>query len=84
MDSEQTTPSLSQAQRMKKFSKEGRLSKDMMVGILSEEKKPEQEKVTLDGATLHRYFPQSYTPQRMQEVILKLLEGWQRKREQER
>jgi ParB family chromosome partitioning protein len=84
MDSEQTTPSLSQAQRMKKFSQEGRLSKDMMVGILSEEKKPEQEKVTLDGATLHRYFPQSYTPQRMQEVILKLLEGWQRKREQER
>jgi ParB family chromosome partitioning protein len=84
MDSEQTTPSLSQAQRMKKFSQEGRLSKDMMVGILSEEKKPEQDKVTLDGATLRRYFPQSYTPQRMQEVILKLLEGWQRKREQER
>jgi ParB family chromosome partitioning protein len=84
MDSEQTTPSLSQAQRMKKFSQEGRLSKDIMVGILSEEKKPEQDKVTLDGATLRRYFPQSYTPQRMQEVILKLLEGWQRKREQER
>ncbi len=83
MDSEQTTPSLSQAQRLKKFSQEGRLSVDVMRAIMSEEKKSDLDKVTLTSDTLRRYFPKSYTPRKMQETIIKLLEQWQRKREKE-
>ena len=83
MESEQTTPSLSQAQRLKKFSQEGRLSLDVMRAILIEEKKSEVDRVTLTGDTLRKYFPKSYTPQRMQDTIIKLLEQWQR-RQQER
>ena len=81
MDSEQATPSLSQAQRLKKFSQEGRLSIDVMRAILSEEKKPELGKVAFSADSLRKYFPKDYTPQRMQETILKLLEQWQRRRE---
>ena len=85
MESEQTTPSLSQAQRLKKFSQEGHLSLDEMRAILSEEKKSEVDRVTLTGDTLRKYFPKSYTPQRMQNTIIKLLEQWQRRqKEQER
>ena len=85
MESEQTTPSLSQAQRLKKFSQEGHLSLDVMRAILSEEKKSEVDRVTLTGDTLRKYFPKSYTPQRMQDTIIKLLEQWQRRqKEQER
>ena len=85
MESEQTTPSLSQAQRLKKFSQEGHLSLDVMRAILSEEKKSEVDRVTLTGDTLRKYFPKSYTPQRMQNTIIKLLEQWQRRqKEQER
>ena len=85
MESEQTTPSLSQAQRLKKFSQEGHLSLDVMRAILSEEKKSELDRVTLTGDTLRKYFPKSYTPQRMQDTIIKLLEQWQRRqKEQER
>lgn len=85
MESEQTTPSLSQAQRLKKFSQEGRLSLDVMRAILSEEKKSEVDRVTLTSDTLRKYFPKSYTPQRMQDTIIKLLEQWQRRqKEQER
>ncbi len=83
MDSEQATPSLSQAQRLKKFSQEGRLSVDVMRAIMSEEKKSDLDKVTLTSDTLRRYFPKSYTPRKMQETIIKLLEQWQRKREKE-
>lgn len=83
MDSEQTTPSLSQAQRLKKFSQEGRLSVDVMRAIMSEEKKSDLDKVTFTSDTLRRYFPKSYTPRKMQETIIKLLEQWQRKREKE-
>jgi ParB family chromosome partitioning protein len=83
MDSEQATPSLSQAQRLKRFSQEGRLTEDSMLAIMSEEKKPDIEKVTLTGDTLKKYFPKSYTPQQMEEVILKLLDQWQKKRERE-
>lgn len=83
MDSEQATPSLSQAQRLKKFSQEGHLDIGMMRAILSEEKKTELDKVTLTTDTLHKYFPKSYTPQRMQDTILKLLEGWAKKRQQQ-
>ncbi len=82
MDSEQATPSLSQAQRMKKFSQDGCLSADVMRAILGEEKKPDPERLTFPADTLRRYFPRSYTPQRMQETILRLLEQWQKKRDQ--
>ena len=82
MDSEQATPSLSQAQRLKKFSQEGHLSIDVMRAILSEEKKSELDRVTLTSEKLHRYFPKSYTPQQMEQVILKLLEGWHHRRQQ--
>ena len=83
MDSEQSTPSLSQAQRLKKFSQEGRLSEDIMRAILSEEKKPEVGKITLSSDKLRRYFPKSYTPQQMEQTIFRLLEQWQRRRQRD-
>ena len=83
MDSEQATPSLSQAQRLKKFSQEGHLSIDVMRAIMGEEKKSDLDKVTFTSDTLRKYFPKSYTPQRMQETIIKLLEAWQKKRQRE-
>ena len=83
MESEQTTPSLSQAQRLKKFSQEGHLSLDVMRAILSEEKKSEVDRVTLTSDTLRKYFPKSYTPQRMQDTIIKLLEQWQRRQKEQ-
>lgn len=83
MESEQTTPSLSQAQRLKKFSQEGKLSVDVMRAIMSEEKKPEMDKLIFTSAKLRQYFPKSYTPQQMENTILRLLEQWQRKRQQE-
>ena len=83
MDSEQATPSLSQAQRLKKFSQEGHLTPDVMCAIMSEEKKSEWDRVTLTSETLRKYFPKSYTPKKMQETIVKLLEAWQRQRQRE-
>ena len=80
MDSEQATPSLSQAQRLKKYSQEGHLTLDMMRVIMGEEKKSDLDRVTFTSDTLRKYFPKSYTPQRMQETIIKLLEAWQKKR----
>ncbi len=82
MDSEQATPSLSQAQRLKKFSQDGRLSLDVMRAIMSEEKKSDLDKVTLNNETLRKYFPKSYTPKQMEQTIIRLLEGWYRKRQQ--
>ncbi|NLC13423.1 MAG: ParB/RepB/Spo0J family partition protein [Chloroflexi bacterium] len=82
MDMEQSTPSLSQAQRLKKYSQDGKLTFDVMTAIMSEDKKGEIDKVTLTGEKLKKYFPKSYTPQQMEETILKLLEGWSRKRQQ--
>ena len=82
MDSEQATPSLSQAQRLKKFSMEGHLSIDVMRAIMSEEKKGELDRITLTGDKVNKYFPRSYTPQQKEKVILKLLEGWYRHRQQ--
>ena len=82
MDSEQATPSLSQAQRLKQFSQQGRLSEDVMRAILSEEKKTEVDRITLSNEILRRYFPRSYMPKQMEETILKLLEGWHRRRQQ--
>lgn len=83
MDYEQATPSLSQAQRMKKLSQEGTLTEDTMLEIMSEVKKGELDKVTFSSDTLRKYFPRSYTPQKMQDTIIKLLEQWQRKRQQQ-
>ena len=83
MDYEQATPSLSQAQRMKKLSQEGTLTEDAMLEIMSEVKKGELDKVTFSSDTLRKYFPRSYTPQKMQDTIIKLLEQWQRKRQQQ-
>lgn len=82
MDSEQATPSLSQAQRLKKFSQDGRMSLDVMRAIMSEEKKSDLDKVTLNNETLRKYFPKSYTPKQMEQTIIRLLEGWHRKRQQ--
>lgn len=86
IDSEQATPSLSQAQRLKKFSQEGRLTEDSMIAIMSEEKKGNLDKVTLSSDRLRKYFPKSYTSQQMEQIIFKLLENWQkqRNRQQER
>ena len=83
MDYEQATPSLSQAQRMKKFSQDGKLSENVMLAIMSEEKKSDLDKVTLSSDTLRKYFPKSYTPAKMQETIIKLLEQWQKKRQRD-
>ena len=81
MDAEQTTPSLSQAQRLKKFSQEGRLTEEAMSAIMSEEKKSDLDKVTLRSDTLRRYFPKSYTPKQMEQTIIKLLDVWQKQRQ---
>ena len=83
MDSEQATPSLSQAQRLKKYSQERHLTLDMMRVIMGEEKKSDLDRVTFTSDTLRKYFPKSYTPQRMQETIIKLLEAWQKKRQRD-
>ena len=83
IDSEQATPSFSQAQRMKRLSQEGKLNDDTMLGIMMEQKKPENWNLTLPMDKIRRYFPRSYTPQRMEETIIKLLEGWMRKRQRE-
>ena len=83
MDSEQTTPSLSQAQRLKQFSQRGELDAAVMRAIMSEEKK-EVERITLKGDTLRKYFPASYTPKRMEETIIKLLEQWQKQQKRRR
>ncbi len=82
MESEQATPSLSQAQRLKKFSQEGRLSLDVMRAIMSEEKKHDLDRVTIGSDKLQKYFPKSWTPAQMETQIIKLLESWHRKRQQ--
>ena len=81
IDSEQATPSVSQAQRLRKLSQSGDLNEDNMLEIMSEQKKPENMNVTLSYDKLKKYFPKSYTPARMEETIFKLLEQWQRKRQ---
>lgn len=81
--SEQATPSLSQAQRMKRLSQEGRLTDDSMLGIMMEQKKPENWNLTLPMDKIRKYFPRSYTPQRMEETIIKLLDSWMKKRQRD-
>ena len=81
IESEQSTPSLSQAQRMKKLSQRGELKDDVMLSIMTELKKPERNEIRLSSDILEKYFPKNYTPQKMQEIIIMLLESWQRKRQ---
>ena len=81
MDSEQATPSLSQAQRLKKFSQEGKLDINVMRAIMSEEKKVDVDRVTLPCDKLIKYFPKSWTPRQMEAQIMKLIEGWHRKQQ---
>ncbi|MBE5889377.1 MAG: ParB/RepB/Spo0J family partition protein [Lachnospiraceae bacterium] len=78
IDSEQATPSLSQAQRMKQLSREGKLTDDMILKIMTEQKKPECWNLTIPMNKVSKYFPKSYTPQRMAEVIFALLDRWQK------
>ncbi len=79
--SEQATPSLSQAQRMKKLSQTGGLNEDTMLSIMTEEKKPPKEDLTIPGETLWKYFPRSLTPRQMEDTIIKLLASWCKKRQ---
>ena len=83
IDSEQTTPSLSQAQRMKKLSQSGELNEDTMLSIMMEQKKPEKNDITLSGEKLRKYFPRSYTPFQIENTIFKLLDAWQKKRQRD-
>jgi len=81
IESEQATPSLSQSQRMKRISQEGTLTDDTILEIMMEQKKPECWNLTLPMNKITKYFPQSYTPQKMEETIIKLLELWKRNRD---
>lgn len=83
MEYSQNTPSLSQAQRLKKLSREGKCTQDAMYAVMSEEKKDELDRVTLKSDTLRKYFPKNYTPQQMERVIIKLLDQWQKKRQRQ-
>lgn len=81
MDDCQTAPSLSQAQRLKKLSQEGKCTYDAIFDIMGEVKKDELDKVTIKNEVLRKYFPRSYTPRQMEDTIIKLLEQWQKKRQ---
>lgn len=81
MDYAQCTPSLSQAQRMKRFSQDGKCSEDAMCAVLSEEKKQDVDRVVLKDDVLRKYFPKEYTPRQMEETIIRLLAQWQKHRE---
>ena len=81
MQDTQNTPSLSQAQRIKKLSQEGKCTYDAIFDIMGEEKKAEMDRVTIKNDVLRKYFPRSYTPKQMQDTIIKLLEQWQKKRQ---
>lgn len=79
MDSEDCTPSLSQAQRMRKMSKEGTLNEDTMLDLMSEQKKPEQQNIILTPAKISKFFPRNYTTEQVEAVIMKLLENWHKR-----
>lgn len=83
IESEQATPSLSQAQRLRKLSQAGELNEDTMLSIMMEQKKPERNDITLSGDKLKKYFPRSYSPKRIEETIFKLLDAWLKKRQRE-
>lgn len=83
IDSEQATPSFSQAQRMRRLSQEGKLNDDAVLGIMMEQRKPENWDLKLPMEKIRKFFPRSYTPQRMEETIIKLLETWMKKRQRD-
>ena len=83
MDYAQAAPSLSQAQRLKKLSQEGKCKLDAMCEVMNEIKKDDMTTITIPHDVLRKYFPKSYTPQQMQDVIVKLLDQWQKKRNRE-
>ena len=83
ISSEQATPSLSQAQRMRKLSQSGELNEDTMLKILMEQKKPVSNDIMLSGEKLRKYFPKSYSPVKIEETIFKLLDAWVRKRQRD-
>ena len=83
MNDTQNTPSLSQAQRLKKLAQEGHFSYDVAFAVMGEEKKDELDKVVIKNDTLRKYFPRSYTPKQMEDTIIKLLEQWQRKQQRQ-
>ena len=83
MQDTQNAPSLSQAQRLKKLAQEGHFSYDVAFAVMGEEKKDELDKVVIKNDTLRKYFPRSYTPKQMEDTIIRLLEQWQRKQQQQ-
>ncbi len=83
IDSEQCTPSVSQAKHMRELCKQGRLNEDTMLEIMMQQKKPIKTDITLSGDKLRKYFPKSYSPMRIEETIFKLLDAWLRKRQRE-
>lgn len=83
MDATQASPSLSQAQRMKKLSQEGNCTLVAMCEIMNEVKKGELDHVTIRNDVLRKYFPKSYTPKQMEDTIIRLLEQWQRKKQRD-
>ncbi len=83
MDDTQNAPSLSQAQRMKKLAQEGKFTYEAAFAIMGEAKKDELDKVVIKNDTLKKYFPRSYTPRQMEDVIIKLLEQWQRRQQRQ-
>ena len=82
MERDEASPSVDQAQRLKQISAEGKLENNI-IDLIMREEKPLERKVTLRNDRLQKYFPPSYTPKQMEEVIIKLLEGWHRRRQQE-
>ena len=83
MDYAQTTPSLSQAQRIKKYSQENKCTLDVMCAVMDEIKKDDMSKITISHDVIRKYFPKSYTPKQMEDTIIRLLEQWQKKRQRE-
>lgn len=83
MESEQATPSVSQAQHIRKLSQIGALNEDTMLSIMMEQKKPVKNDLSLSMEKLRKYFPRSYTPERIEDTIFKLLDAWMRKRQRE-
>lgn len=83
MDYSQNTPSLSQAQRLKELSQDGKCTLEAMCAVMDEQKKEELDKVVIKNDVLKKYFPKSYTPKQMESTIIKLLEQWQKKRNRE-
>ena len=81
MDDTQNFPSVSQAKRIKKLAQDGTFTTETVVAIMGEEKKSELDTVTIKNDTLRKYFPRSYTPEQMEDTIIKLLEQWQKKRQ---